>query len=221
MVDVDAIFPAWLPVAALITVRTATKALGVSFFGPLTGVSLKKGFLTGLGLMPMSALALMLIQQVSEWNPQIAQQTTSVLLPAVVILQLDRRPGAGVRVAVERGNEDRAMKDANLEFGKSESLTMGVELELQLIDRRTGDLTRGASDLIALVGRQPFPGNITPEITESMLEVSTSIQHAFDPLRSQLIAIRDALVVGCRPTRPRDCRRRNPSLPALVRPADL
>ncbi len=29
-----------------------------------------------------------------------------------------------------------------------------------------------------------------------MLEVSTSIQHAFDPLRSQLIAIRDALVVG-------------------------
>jgi carboxylate-amine ligase len=88
------------------------------------------------------------------------------------------------------------MTDANLEFGKSESLTMGVELELQLIDRRTGDLTRGASDLIALVGRQPFPGNITPEITESMLEVSTSIQHAFDPLLSQLIAIRDALVVG-------------------------
>ena len=88
MVDVDAIFPAWLPVAVLITVRTATKALGVSFFGPLTGVSLKKGFLTGLGLMPMSALALMLIQQVSEWSPQIAHQTTSVLLPAVVILQL-------------------------------------------------------------------------------------------------------------------------------------
>ncbi|HEX5639563.1 MAG TPA: sodium:proton exchanger, partial [Burkholderiaceae bacterium] len=39
-------------------------------------------------LMPMSALALMLIQQVSERNPQIAQQTTAVLLPAVVILQL-------------------------------------------------------------------------------------------------------------------------------------
>jgi carboxylate-amine ligase len=73
---------------------------------------------------------------------------------------------------------------------------MGVELELQLIDRRTGDLTRGASDLIALVGRQSFPGNVTPEITESMLEVSTSIQHAFDPLRAQLLAMRDALVVG-------------------------
>jgi Kef-type K+ transport system membrane component KefB len=88
MVDIDAIFPAWLPVTALVAVRIATKALGVSVFGPLSGVSLKKGFLTGVALMPMSALALMLIQQVSEWNPQIAQQTTSVLLPSVVILQL-------------------------------------------------------------------------------------------------------------------------------------
>ena len=88
MVDIDAIFPAWLPVAALIALRTATKALGATVFGPLSGISLKKGVLTGVGLMPMSALALMLIQQVSEWNPQIAQQTTSVLLPSVLILQL-------------------------------------------------------------------------------------------------------------------------------------
>ena len=32
-----------------------------------------------------------------------------------------------------------------------------------LIDRRTGDLTRGASDLIALVARRPFPGDVKPE----------------------------------------------------------
>jgi Kef-type K+ transport system membrane component KefB len=88
MVDIDAIVPAWLPAMALIVLRTATKAVGVTVFGPLSGVSLKKGFLTAAGLMPMSAVALMLIQQVSGWNPQIAQQTTSVLLPAVVILQL-------------------------------------------------------------------------------------------------------------------------------------
>jgi hypothetical protein len=36
----------------------------------------------------MSAVALMLIQQISEWNAQMAQQTMSVLLPAVVVLQL-------------------------------------------------------------------------------------------------------------------------------------
>ena len=88
------------------------------------------------------------------------------------------------------------MTGTELEFTKSERLTMGVELELQLIDRRTGDLTRGASDLIALVTRHPFPGDVKPEITESMLEISTSVQHAYGPMRDQLVAMRDALVVG-------------------------
>jgi carboxylate-amine ligase len=88
------------------------------------------------------------------------------------------------------------MSETNLEFGKSDLLTMGVELELQLIDRRTGDLTRGASDLIALVTKQAFPGDVKPEITESMLEISTSVQRSFAPLLGELTAIRDALVTG-------------------------
>jgi len=78
----------WLPVVALVAVRFAAKAIGVAAFGPWSGISLKKSLLTGFALMPMSALALMLIQQLSEWNPHIAQQTTAVLLPAVVVLQL-------------------------------------------------------------------------------------------------------------------------------------
>jgi hypothetical protein len=53
----------------------------------------------------MSALALMLIQQVSDWNPHIAQQTTAVLLPAVVILQL---AGAlALALVLRRGGEAR------------------------------------------------------------------------------------------------------------------
>jgi Kef-type K+ transport system membrane component KefB len=88
MVDVDAMSAAWLPVAALIVVRILTKAAAVAAFGPLSGVTLRKGLLTGLGLMPMSALALMLLQQVTDWNPQVAQQTAAVLVPSVVILQL-------------------------------------------------------------------------------------------------------------------------------------
>ena len=88
------------------------------------------------------------------------------------------------------------MNDDPLEFHPSALLTMGVELELQLVERRTGDLTRAASDLIALVTRKPFPGDVKPEITESMLEVSTSVHSAYAPLRSQLLAMRDALVVG-------------------------
>ena len=83
-----------------------------------------------------------------------------------------------------------------LEFQKSGLLTMGVELELQLIDRRTGDLTRGASDLFALVSKKPFPGEVKPEITESMLEISTSIHGSFKSLAAELGAMRDTLVAG-------------------------
>jgi glutamate---cysteine ligase / carboxylate-amine ligase len=88
------------------------------------------------------------------------------------------------------------MSDNLLEFTKSDWLSVGVELELQLIDRRTGDLTRGASDLIALVSKHPFPGDVKPEITESMLEVSTSVQNSFGPLLDELLAIRNTLVAG-------------------------
>ena len=68
--------------------------------------------------------------------------------------------------------------DDALDFKTSAALTMGIELELQIVDRRTGDLTRGASDLIALATRRPHPGEIKPEITESMLEISTSVHQA-------------------------------------------
>ncbi len=83
-----------------------------------------------------------------------------------------------------------------MKFGASAPLTMGVELELQVIDRRTGDLTRGASDLIHLVERKPFPGDVKPEITESMVEISTAVHSEFVPLRDQLRAMRDALVLA-------------------------
>lgn len=88
MVDIELLFVSWPPVLALLAVRVVAKAFGVAALGPLSGITLKKGMLSGLALMPMSALALMLIHQVSEWNPQIAQQTTAVLLPSVLIMQL-------------------------------------------------------------------------------------------------------------------------------------
>ena len=93
---------------------------------------------------------------------------------------------------INKGSSERTV----LEFQASNLLTVGVELELQLVDRRTGDLTRAASDLIALVSKKPFPGEIKPEITESMLEISTSVHRAFAPLMAELIAMRDILVAG-------------------------
>lgn len=86
--------------------------------------------------------------------------------------------------------------DAGLVFSRSALLTLGVELELQLIDRRTGDLTRGASDLIALVSKKSHPGEIKPEITESMLEICTSVHRSFGPVVAELQQLRDILVAG-------------------------
>ena len=79
-------------------------------------------------------------------------------------------------------------------FAKSDALTMGVELELQLVSLSDFDLSPESPDMLNLLGRKPFPGNVTPEITESMIEVSTSVQKDHPGLLGQLTEIRDALV---------------------------
>ena len=79
-------------------------------------------------------------------------------------------------------------------FGKSEALTMGVELELQLISTHDFDLSSSANDLLELLRRKPFPGVVTPEMTQSMIEIATDIQREHGPLLAQLRQTRDTLV---------------------------
>jgi carboxylate-amine ligase len=79
-------------------------------------------------------------------------------------------------------------------FKTSEALTMGVELELQLISPHDFDLSSSANDLLELLGRKPFPGVVTPEMTQSMIEIATDIQREHGPLLAQLRQTRDTLV---------------------------
>ncbi|MEP6607140.1 MAG: cation:proton antiporter [Burkholderiaceae bacterium] len=88
VVDLDVLFAAWLPALALVLVRSVCKVAAVGALSPLTGIAWRKGLLTGIGLLPMSALALMLTQEVSLLNPQVGAQTGAVLLLSVVILQV-------------------------------------------------------------------------------------------------------------------------------------
>jgi glutamate---cysteine ligase / carboxylate-amine ligase len=81
-----------------------------------------------------------------------------------------------------------------LEFSRSAPLTLGVELELQLIATRDGDLTRAASDLLTLTASRKHPGEIKPEITESMIEISTGIHERHDTLLAELAEIRGVLL---------------------------
>ncbi|MFC5551646.1 YbdK family carboxylate-amine ligase [Massilia aerilata] len=81
-------------------------------------------------------------------------------------------------------------------FATSDTLSFGVELELQLVSLSDLDLTPASPDLMHLLKRKPFPGNVTPEITESMIEINSSVQTRYRPLLAELLEIRDTLVAA-------------------------
>jgi carboxylate-amine ligase len=79
-------------------------------------------------------------------------------------------------------------------FKPSPPLSLGVELELQLVSLSDFDLTAASPDLLHLLGRAPFPGNVTPEITESMIELCTGVCDGHAEVLAQLTQTRDALL---------------------------
>lgn len=81
-------------------------------------------------------------------------------------------------------------------FKPSKPLTLGVELELQLVSLSDFDLVEASPDMLDLLSRRPFPGNVVPEITESMIEISTDVHTNYDGLLAQLQQIRNALVIA-------------------------
>jgi carboxylate-amine ligase len=80
-------------------------------------------------------------------------------------------------------------------FHHSEPLTLGVELELQLLNTHDYDLTPYADDMLRLMKKQQgLPGSVVPEITNSMIEISTDICVSPAQALAELGQIRDALV---------------------------
>src|SRR5690348_8751522 len=91
---------------------------------------------------------------------------------------------------------DRAV-DAHTDetrFAASEPLTLGVELELQLVRPHDLDLARGAADLLARLGRRKLPGAVKPEITESMIELNSSVHRDCAALLDEMSLVRKAVV---------------------------
>ena len=80
-----------------------------------------------------------------------------------------------------------------LDFSPSTPLTLGVELELQIVNRRNYNLSRGAADLMRLVEKQGPVGDIKPEITEGMIEIATGIHTRPEPMLAELRALRGQL----------------------------
>lgn len=89
------------------------------------------------------------------------------------------------------------MSEAAMEFTKSDALTLGVELELQLLSQRDYDLTRGATDLLSHLKYDGMYGDVKLEITESMIEVSTQARATVDDIAADLEGLRKILVDQC------------------------
>ncbi|MEO5694905.1 MAG: YbdK family carboxylate-amine ligase [Usitatibacter sp.] len=81
-----------------------------------------------------------------------------------------------------------------LDFAKSELLTFGVELELMVLNTRDYNLARGADDILARLEKMKLPGEVKPEITESMIEVNSRVNKDYPTLLKELTVVRDAIV---------------------------
>lgn len=80
-----------------------------------------------------------------------------------------------------------------ISFTKSRDLSVGAELELQLVNPITFDLTPIAKDLIRSIHRSHFQDYIKPEITQSMIEVNSSCHQYTVDIHDELQVVCDFL----------------------------
>lgn len=84
------------------------------------------------------------------------------------------------------------------DFAQSRPLTLGVELELQIVNTHDYDLAPSAGDLLRVLKQQGAEGDIKPEITASMIEIATGICADHGQVLAELGALREALLAAAR-----------------------
>ncbi len=91
-------------------------------------------------------------------------------------------------------SENAILTDHPCEFRHSNPLSLGVELELQVIDMGDYDLSASAADLIAYYERFPIRATISPELSSSMIEVSVGVFDSWHDVLERLTTVRDTIV---------------------------
>src|SRR5688572_779013 len=81
-----------------------------------------------------------------------------------------------------------------LKFNASVAISIGIELELQLVRPHDLDLSRDAADLLARLEKRKLPGAVKPEITESMIELNTAVHTRCAALLDELELVKNAVV---------------------------
>lgn len=79
-------------------------------------------------------------------------------------------------------------------FQLSAALSLGVELELQLVNTHDYDLAPYSAEMLRLMSTFKLPGSVVPEMTSSMIEISTGVCQTAVQVHDELGVIRDALV---------------------------
>src|SRR5438874_9134812 len=80
---------------------------------------------------------------------------------------------------------DRAFPPEDLTFRPSAGTSLGVELELQILDRETGDLAPGAVRLLQACREEAIEG-VTAELLQSMVEIKTGVCRDVNEVRDTL-----------------------------------
>jgi len=78
-------------------------------------------------------------------------------------------------------------------FAPSRSLSIGVELELQLLSCNDYNLVSSAPDILRQIAKYNYPGEVKPEITRSMIEINTSVQYEYSALVDELKSLRNTV----------------------------
>src|SRR5579884_983829 len=76
----------------------------------------------------------------------------------------------------------------DLEFHPSPENSVGIELELQILDRSSGDLSPGAVRLLAACSEEGLDG-VTAEFMQSQLEIKTGVCRNVVEVRAALFPV--------------------------------
>ncbi len=80
-----------------------------------------------------------------------------------------------------------------LDFKENYKLSMGVELELQLVDLQNFNLAMESKDLMRRLAEVSHTGEIKPEITQAMIEINSSVHSSYNSLLNELHHLRDVI----------------------------
>ncbi|KTD55872.1 hypothetical protein Lsan_3424 [Legionella santicrucis] len=81
-----------------------------------------------------------------------------------------------------------------LDFNKSSEVTIGVELEFQIIDPDSFSLVSRANDVLKNIQKSNYQQKIKPELTQSMIEINSSVHHEIKELYQDLHQLYDFLL---------------------------